>query len=66
MEKPGDSVKGGARYHPILKLTEKWSEFRKAESERAIRSQAERARNDERRVDADLSVRAGEAPPKGG
>jgi hypothetical protein len=48
---------GGAHYH-VLKATEKWKAFRESEQHLAIHTAAERARNDERRRDADLSVRA--------
>jgi hypothetical protein len=49
--------RGGAHYH-VLKTTEKWRSFREAEQHHAHRTEAERARDDERRRDADLSVRA--------
>jgi hypothetical protein len=48
---------GGAHYH-VLTATEKWKHFREAERQIATHSEAERARVDERRRDADLSVRA--------
>lgn len=48
---------GGAHYH-VLRATAHWKAFREGEQKVATHTEAERARNDERRRDADLSVRA--------
>lgn len=49
---------GGAHYHRLLKVTERWKSFAAGETEHATRTEPARARTDERRQDADLSVRA--------
>jgi hypothetical protein len=48
---------GGAHYH-VLVATAKWKAFRESEQHEAIHTAAERARNDERRRDAEPSVHA--------
>ena len=48
---------GGAHYH-VLKATAKWAAFRSSEQDHATHTATERERNDERRRDEDLSVRA--------
>lgn len=54
----GRSVAGGAHYHKILHATETWKRFIASEQSHATHTAVERARNDERRGDADLSAHA--------
>lgn len=54
----GHTEAGGAKYHPLEKLTERWKAFREGEQGHATRTPDARARRDEQRHDADVSVRA--------
>ncbi len=55
----GRTEAGGAKYH-TLKATETWKRFRASEDTHASATADERHRTDERRMRADLSVRAAE------